>query len=196
MGISEINTFDGFEDKDRHFDILEVITHSNGGDKYRNNAMEYCMDDRCIARKGYGIDPHNPKTAAMQFRKNAEFWGNEDKNPMVQYMLSALEDTAPTPEEAMRLTEKIMELVTKDHLALTAAHNEERGNSKYHTHTYVDSTNYKDGSMLNSDNSTNYRIAQRAADVLNKPVKLVVEYKEGEKWMCPKIFTPQDNKDE
>ena len=152
MGLSEINNFDSFEDKDRKFDILEVITHSDGGDKYRNNAMKYCMDDRCVARKGYGIDQYDPKIAAMQFKKNAEFWGNEDNNPMIQYMLSTLKDTAPTPEDAMRFTEKIMEPVTKEHLALTVAHIEERGDSKNHTHTFVESTNFNDGSMLNSDN--------------------------------------------
>ena len=188
MGLSEINNFDGFEDKDRKFDILEGITRSDGGDKYRNNAMKYCMDDRCVARKGYGIDNYDPQIAAMQFKKNAEFWGNEDNNPMIQYMLSKLKDTAPTPEDAMRFTEKIMEPVTKEHLALTVAHIEERGDSKNHTHTFVESTNFNDGSMLNSDNTTNYGMAQRTANVLKKPVKLVVEYKEGEKWTCPKIF--------
>ena len=67
MAIPEITTFDGYEDKDRKLDE----PHSDGGKKYRVGAMKYCIDERCVGRKGYGIDPTDPETAAMQFQKNA-----------------------------------------------------------------------------------------------------------------------------
>ena len=197
MAIPEITTFDGYEDKDRKLDELVVITHPNGGKKYRVGAMKYCIDERCVGRKGYGIDPTDPKTAAMQFQKNAEFWGNENKNPFVQYMHTYLKETAPTAEEAMRLTNEIIGPVVKEHLAITVAHEEDHDKSLYYTHTYRDATNFNDGSMIYSDNTTNYDMAQRTADVIGKPVQLIVKYDyNGKEWKCPTVFVPHNNEDE
>lgn len=65
----------------------------------------------------------------------------------------------------------------------------------YHTHTYEGTTNYNDGSRIYSDDKTNCAIAQRTAEVLHKPVKLIVDYGNGKVWEYPKIFVPQDNDD-
>ena len=195
MGKDVIVTFDGLEDKDRQLDILKVITHADGGDDYREAAMKYCIDERCATRKGYGVDPYDPQTAKMQFRKTDEFWHNEEKNPFVQYMHSYLKETAPTVEDAMRFTNEIMGQVVEGHLALTVAHEEDHEGSLCHTHTFEGTTNYNDGSRIYSDNTTNRAIAQRTAEVIRKPVRLIVDYGNGKVWKCPEIFVPHADED-
>ena len=195
MEKNEIITFDGLEDKDRNFDLLKVITHADGGDRYRKAAMNYCFDDRCVMRKGYGVDSYDPQIAAMQFRKTDEYWNNEEKNPFIQYMHSYLKETAPTVEDAMRYTNEIMGPVVKGHLALTVAHEEDHKGSLYHTHTFEGTTNYNDGSRIYSDDTTNFDMAQRTAEAIHKPVKLIIDYGNGKEWEYPKIFVPHDDED-
>ena len=196
MAAFEVTGFDSPEDMDRKLNLLKIITHSKGGNRYRNNAMNYCLDDRCIAKKGYGINTSDPQTAAMQFKKNDSFWGNRNSNPFIQYMHSYLKETASTAEEALRLTNEIMEPVLEENLAITVVHEEDQGRSLYHTHTYVDATRFTNGKMIYSDNTTNYGMAQRTANALGTAVQLIVEYDTGKEWKCPKIFTPQDDEDE
>ena len=197
METPEIITFDGLEDKDRDLDELIVITNADGGNKYRYTAMRYCLDDRCKAKKAYSIDASNCRIAAMQLRKNAAFWGNKEKNPFVQYVVSYLNETAASVAEAMRFTLAIFEPIIEGHMALTVGHNEDHQTAGFHTHTFVDTTDYTDGTMLYSDNKTNCEIAQRVANVIRKPVKLIIKYHSKDKgWTFPKIFTPQDDVEE
>ena len=193
MDVSEIIGYDNPEDMGRKLNILKIITHSKGGDRYRNNAMNYCLDDRCIAKKGYGINASDPRIAAMQFRKNAAFWGKRNSNPFIQYMHSYLKEIAPTGEHALKLTNEIMELFLAENLAITVVHEEDQGNSLYHSHTYVDATKFTNGKMIYSNNTVNYVIAQRTANVLRQAIQLIVEYDSGKEWTCPIIFTHQDD---
>ena len=62
----------------------------------------------------------------------------------------------------------------------------------FHVHNYVSTTNYNYGSMLYSDNRTNYGIAQRVANVTGQVTRLTVTYDQGKEWECPEIFTSQD----
>ena len=176
--------------------VIKIITHANGGDDYRLNAMRYCLDERCILKKGYGVDIRNPETAAMHFRNVDAFWNKYNKNPFIQYMISFDKETVSTPEEAMRLTQEIMEPTAKDHLTLCVAHKSERADSLYHTHSYAGATNIHNGSMIYSDNKTNCAMAQRAADVIGKPVRLVVDYGKGKEWECNSIFVPAADEDD
>ena len=107
-------------------------------------------------------------------------------------MISFTEDTAPTADEAMRLNEEIIRPFAKEHLVMSVVHNEKRDSSLFHVHNYVSTTNYNDGSMLYSDNRTNYGIAQRVADVTGKETALSVTYEQGKEGECPEIFTSQD----
>lgn len=173
-------------------EIVKVITRAGGGQSYVKNALEYCLDDRRLMTKGYGIDKDDPAVAAMQFRKTAEFWNNHSKNPLIQYMISFSCDTAPTAEKAMHLTEEILSSVVGEHQAVTVAHKDENDVPSFHTHTVAGATNYNDGAMMYSDNRTNYAIAQRAADVTGEPVTLVVSYEQGSDWECPKHFLPEE----
>ena len=50
--------------------------------------------------------------------------------------------------------------------------------------------------MLHPDNSTNYALAQRVADVTGQAVTLVVENEKKNEWECPKVFMPHIDDDE
>lgn len=170
--------------------IIKTITHADGGNDYRLNAMRYCLDERCILKKGYGVDIIDPEMAAMHFRNVDAFWGNEYKNPFIQYVISFDKETVSVPEEAMRLTQEIMKPITKDHLVLCVVHKDEHAGSSLHSHSFIGSTNFRNGTMMYSNNATNYAMAQRAADVIGKSVKLVVDYGNGKEWECKKVFIP------
>lgn len=177
-------------------EILKVITHSHGGSNYINNGINYLFDERCVMSHGYGINPYDANIAAMQFKQNAKFWNNQNKNPFLHCMISFSQETAPTANDAMRLTDKIIESLTEDHFALSGVHNEKRAGSLHHTHNFISTTNFNDGSMIYADNATNYALAQRTADITGQPVTLVVKTEGGEEWECPQIFTPQNDEEE
>ena len=177
-------------------ELLKIISRASGGEEYVDNATNYLLDDRCCMRQGYGVSVNNADSAAMQFKQTAKFWNNQNKNPFIQAILSFSPETAPTAETAMTLTDEIIQPLTEEHLAMSVAHNEVRSGSSYHTHTMISTTNYNDGTMLYPDNSNNYALAQRTADVTGQPVTLVVENDKKEEWTCPHVFYPQSDEDD
>lgn len=177
-------------------ETFKVILHTNGNDKCLYNVMKYPIDKDQIIAEGFGVNPYDPKAAMVQFKNTAKFWNNQDKTPIFHYMTSFTDKTAPTAEKAMELTKKIFEPLTNNHLALIGTHNKERGESSMHTHTAMSPTNINDGSMLYGDNTTNYALAQRTANITGQPTKLVVMKENRKEWTCPKIFIPQSDEDE
>lgn len=177
-------------------EVLKIITRANGGDDYIDNAVDYIFDGRCDKIQGYGISSNDADSAKLQFKKIAEFDGNQDKNPFIHTMLSYTPETAPTTDVAMALTDKILEPYIEDHAALTGSHNKETEGSKCHTHTCISTTNINGGKMMCPDNKTTYAMAQRVADVTGQPTKLVVENVKKVEWECPKTFYPQNEEDE
>jgi len=177
-------------------ELLKIITRSTGGDDYIDNAVNYLFDERCVLRQGYGVSPYYPESATTAIKQTTEFWGNQNKNQIIHAILSFSQETAPTPDVAMRKTAEIMEPITKDHLSISGCHSEERAGSLYHTHTVSSTTNINDGTMIHVNNSTIYELAQRVADVTNQPAMLVVENDKKEEWECPKKFLPQSDDEE
>lgn len=177
-------------------EIFKVILHTHGGYPYIDNGSNYPIDRRQVMAKGFGINSYDSKIAAMQFKKTAEFHNNQYKTPLFHYNTSYTNETAPTPEIAMELTENIFEPYTSDHLTLIGIHEKIRSDSTFHGHTMMSPTNYHDGSMLYGDNKQNYLFAQRMADVTGHPCKLIIRSEDETEWTCPKIFTPQTNEDE
>lgn len=177
-------------------EVFKVIIHTHGGYPYIDNGVNYPLDGRQSLAKGFGINPYDPKIAAMQFKKTAEFFNNQHKTPLFHYMTSYTPDTAPTPEKALELTEQIFAPLTENHQALIGIHNEDQGDSLNHAHTFMSPTNYNDGSMLYGDNTTNYALAQRMADITGQPTLLVIRKENKQEWECPKVFIPQTDDDD
>lgn len=158
-------------------DLINVITHADGGAKYSKNVSNYPSNKDSVAVKGYGVDENNPKNAQMQFDAVAKYHGNDGKNEFIQFMISFLKETAPDAETAMDITDKALEPLKDNHQILIGGHEKHREKSDYHTHSFVGTTNLKTGKMLHPTNKLNYAIAQNVANTIQKPVALVIERK-------------------
>lgn len=175
-------------------ETLKVIKHIGCDDRCLANLVNYPIVKDQILKAGFGIDINNSENALLQFKKTAAFFNNEEKTPAYHYIVSFTHETAPTPEKAMELTKKIFKPITENYLTAIGVHEKEREGGKYHTHNLVCTTNFRNGSMLYCDNRTNYRIAQRVADVTGEPTRLIVRWDEPDshpkEWECRKIFIP------
>ena len=110
----------------------------------------------------------------------AKYFGNEGKNQYIQYMMSFLKDTAPNAETAMNIADKVMDPLKDEYQLYFGTHKKQRGESDFHIHDFVGTKNMETGKLLYPNNKLNYAIAQRMADVTQKPVKLVIEKKNKE----------------
>lgn len=162
---------------DKDYNILKVIWHADGGDEYSTNATKYPSNEDCVGLRGYGVDADDPTTAKMQFDSLAKFHGNDGKNEFIQFMISPLKETAPDAETAMEIADQVLDPLKDEYLILIGAHKKEHQKSDYHTHSYVGTTNLETGKMLHPTNKLNYPMAQRMADIIQKPVELVIEKK-------------------
>lgn len=161
----------------KDIDVIKVITHADGGEEYSKNATEYTSNEDGVAVKGYGVDENDPENAQKQFDSAAKYHGNEGKNEFIHYMMSYLKETAPDAETAMEITDQVLDPLKENHLILIGGHKKDHGKSDYHTHGFVGTSNLETGQMLYPTNKLNYAMAQRMADIIQKPVELVIEKK-------------------
>ena len=122
-------------------------------------------------------EANDPDTAKMQFESVAKYHGNDGKNQFIHFMMSFLTDTAPDADTAMKITDQALAQLKDKHLILIGNHKKHRGASDYHTHGFVGTTDLETGRMLHANNKLNYAVAQELADVIQKPVELVIEKK-------------------
>ncbi len=164
----------------KDYDIFKVITHADGGEDYVKNATKYPSNETCVGLKGYGVDCYDPATAKMQFDSVAEYYGNDGKNQFIQFMMSFLKETAPDAETSMEIIDQVLDPLKEEHPILIGNHKKPRDKSDYHGHGFVGTTNLETGKMLHPTNKLNYAMAQRMADIIQKPVALVIEKKNKE----------------
>lgn len=162
---------------DKNYDILKVIWHADGGEDYAKNAIKYPSNETCVGLKGYGVDCYDPATAKEQFEAYAKYHGNDGKNQFIQFMMSFLKETAPDAETSMEIIDQVLDPLKEEHPILIGNHKKHREKSEYHGHGFVGTTNLETGKMLHSTNKLNYAMAQRMADIIQKPVELVIEKK-------------------
>jgi len=166
---------------DKNYDIIKIITHADGGEEYSKNVSEYPSNEDSVAVRGYGVDANDPENAQKQFDTMAKYHGNEGKNQYIQFMMSFLKDTAPDAETAMSIADKVVEPLKDEHQIYIGIHKKQRGDSDYHAHDFVGTTNMKTGRLLHSNNKLNFTMAQNCADAIGKPVQLVIEKKNKKK---------------
>ena len=164
----------------KDYDIFKVITHADGGEDYVKNATKYPSNETCVGLKGYGVDCYDPATAKMQFDSVAKYYGNDGKNQFIHLMMSFLKETAPDAETSMEIIDQVLEPLKEEHPILIGNHKKPRDKSDYHGHGFVGTTNLETGKMLHPTNKLNYAMAQRMADIIQKPVALVIEKKNKE----------------
>ena len=162
---------------EKKIDIIKVITHADGGEDYVKNATKYPSNEYCVGLRGYGVDCYDPETAKMQFDSVAEYYGNDGKNQFIHFMMSFLTETAPDAETSMEIIDQVLEPLKEEHPILIGNHKKQTLSSDYHGHAFVGTTNLETGKMLHPTNKLNYAIAQKMADIIQKPVELVIEKK-------------------
>ena len=156
-------------------EIIKIKTYTGCTDDYFENIVRYPSNEDSVAVRGYGVDCSDPANAKRQFETMAKYYGNEGKNPFVQYILSFTKETAPDAESAMSITERVIEPMKSNHMLLIGEHEKHRADSYYHSHIYASTTDIKNGKMLHSTNKTNFEIAQRLADTTQQETLLVIE---------------------
>lgn len=162
---------------DKNIDVIKVIWHTDGGEEYAKNATKYPSNETCVGLRGYGVDCNDPATAKEQFETYAKNHGNEGKNQFIQFMMSFLTETAPDADTSMEIIDQVLEPLKEEHPILIGNHQKHREKSDYHGHGFVGTTNLETGKMLHPTNKLNYAMAQRMADIILKPVELVIERK-------------------
>lgn len=167
-------------------EIIVVTTHSDGGKDYLDNLFSYLGDDRMVLGKPYGVPSKDPTAIADLFWLVAKFFGNADKNLVIHYIISFSRDTAPDEWTAFRIVNEVLQPLIEEHMAFLVVHRETRGNSDYHVHIAVSTTNFKDGSLLRPNNKLNFLMAQRVADITGQKCAFDPDYN----------FNEDENKDE
>lgn len=153
--------------------VVIITTHADGGDEYVKNASNYPTNEDSVLAKGYGVTMEDPNTAQMQFTNTAKFWNNQNKNPFIHFTCSFTPDEVPNAETAMAITDKALDPFKNDHLILLGTHQKAMENSDYHSHSFIHTTNYNNGSMIYADNKTTFPVAQRIADMTGEVCTLI-----------------------
>ena len=150
---------------------------------------------------GAYVDDSNPENAERQFKATAEYYGNERKNHLNQYMISFTRETVPDAETAMAINDEFLKPLKDNHLILAGLHKKHTERSDYHMHNYVSTTNLKNGKMLNAKNENNFPMAQHLANITQQEVLLVIEKRkpnsleiDHSRKPYEKVFKPQKNK--
>lgn len=183
-------------------EVLKVFTYAGCSEDYCDHIMPYPANEDSVAVRGYGVDYSNPENTKRQFKSIAKNYGNEEKNPFIQYMMSLTKKTAPDAETAMAINEKFIESLKENHQILAGTHKKHTASSEYHNHDYIGTTNIRNGKMLHANNETNFAMAQRLADITQQDVLLVIEKRKDnsldidhDKKPYEKIFKPHKTKD-
>jgi hypothetical protein len=161
----------------KDIDIIKVITHADGGEPYSNSVSHYPSKEDSVAVKGYGVVDNDLATAQKQFDTVTQYYGNNGKNQFIHVVMSFLTETAPDAATAMEISDQVLEPLKGKHLMLTGTHEKHTAKSDYHIHDIINTTDLETGKVLHPNNTFNYAMAQRTADIIQKPVQLVIEKK-------------------
>ena len=136
-------------------DILKSIRHTEAGEKYLRNGVEYAFKEKTeegeklIETRGYGVSDNNPEDAWKQMYAVKEYFGKTGDNPIMHFMVS-FDNSVSTAETAISHTVKIAGILKDDYQVVTAVHQEDQGNSKFHSHFITNSVNYNNGKLYHS----------------------------------------------
>ncbi len=167
-----------------------ITTHPDGGEEYVHNASRYPANEDSVLAKGYGVTANDPAVTEMQFNKTARYWNNQNKNQFIHLTFSFEAQEAPDAHTAMKITDNALSGFKDDHLMLVGIHGRENEKSDFHSHSFIHTTNYRDGSMIYADNNTLFPVAQSVADQTGEKCVLVKKKENNMKKEFRKTFYP------
>ncbi len=153
--------------------VVIITTHADGGNEYIKNASNYPTNEDSVLAIGYGVTTEDSNTAQMQFTNTAKFWNNQEKNQFIHFTCAFTPNEASNAKTAMKITDKALDPFKNNHLILSGIHQKNMDNSDFHSHSFVHTTNYNNGSMIYADNKTTFPVAQRIADMTGEVCTLI-----------------------
>jgi len=151
-------------------DILKVIRHTDGGDKYLENGVNYNfkekteISEKLVETVGYGVSGANPKQAHDQMYAVKEYYGKTEDNPLMHFIVS-FDKSVSNADTASDYTAKIADYLKNDYQMITSVHQENQGNSLYHAHIVMNSVNYNNGKLYHSGIGELKQLAMHVHDV-------------------------------
>lgn len=153
-------------------DILKTIRHTDGGDKYLGNAINYIFNDRALEVNGYGVDNSDRNYAYNQMYKVKEYYGKTGDNPIMHFVISYGNEHVNNLETASDYTKQIAENLKDDYQLLTAIHCEDQGSSMYHAHIVMNSVNLNTGKLYHSGITELKQLAMQIHDITGTYCKI------------------------
>lgn len=138
-------------------DILtqKRVTNNGDGAGFFKHCVNYVYkeklesDEALIQTKGYGVCDTNPQYTYNQMYAVKEYFGKTGDNPVMHFMVS-FDKNVTDATTACDYTEKIANYFSDDYQIITAVHQEDQMNSKFHAHFVMNSVNYNNGRLYHS----------------------------------------------
>lgn len=151
-------------------DILRIIRHTDGSDRYLNNAVKYGFkekleeNEKLIETVGYGVSGTNSRYAFNQMYATKKYFGKTGDNPLMHFVVS-YDNNIDNAENASTYTAQIADNFKNDYQMITALHQEDQGNSKYHAHFIMNSVNFNNGKLYHSGISELKQLAMQVYNI-------------------------------
>lgn len=152
--------------------IIILKRNTAGGDAYLHHLARYLKYDRktkgirtdFVDLWGFGVDGADPELAYEQMKRTREYFGKEQYNPLLHYIVS-FDLTVQDAFMASVRAEKIAAYFKGNHQVLWGLHRKKREYSLYHVHYLVNAVNYRNGRMIDSYRPEIARFAMYVKDV-------------------------------
>lgn len=155
-------------------EILKVIHHTQGGEKYRYASLRYALDERKVMWQCFGVQAFNHRAVYQQMKIVSDFWGNTGKNTIFHFVISFSKEKVKDAFTAMRFTKEIFDYLLRYHQIVISIHKEDQGGSLYHAHVIMSTTDYYDGALYEDKDENFFIIAQRIANTTRNTCRLEI----------------------
>ena len=164
-------------------DILtqKRITDNGEGKGYFLNCVNYVYKEKpepgeeLIQTKGYGVCDTNAEYTYEQMQAVKKYHGKVGDNPVMHFVVAFDKKSVRDAETACKYTEQIVDQLKSDYQTITAVHQEDQGNSLYHSHIVINTVNVNDGKLYHSGLSELKKLAIHVHDVTGSYCKAVIK---------------------
>lgn len=169
-------------------DILtqKRITDNGQGRGYFRNCVGYGYKEKLepgealIETKGYGVSDTNEEHTYEQMNAVKEYFGKTGDNPVMHFVVSYDKKNVRDADTACTYTAQVADYFKDQYQTITAVHQEDQGNSLYHAHIIINTTDVNNGKLYHSGRKELQALAMHVHDVTGNYCKPIIK-KPGEK---------------
>ncbi len=152
--------------------IVKVIKNSNPENNYLMYSCEYVFNpEKAIDTGGYGVSSYNAHDAYNQMVLTKKYFNKTSGNPLVHIVIS-YDKSVNDAQTACQMSKQCASYYADNYQLLYCTHEKERENSNYHTHIIVNSVNYNNGLMFNSNIPNMNQFCDYVSNVTGQKTKL------------------------